>query len=602
MRTRCLYTVTLLLWGTITWPAAAFHARMEIDPQVVRIGESAELRIVVEGVRRGKEPELPEVHGLRITGPAVESSMQVSTVNGRMQQTRSITYRYTVIPEQSGNFTIGPLTYTHEGQSKELAAQELQVVAPSGTTGRAGEEQTVDDFVFGRLTVDRERVFVNQDLSLEIAIYSRELNIGREINLLDMPESGLQMQPFQELQRIREVVDNEIYDVRRYRTTIRPLTAGTIRLAPTLRVQVLVPRQRERRGFFDDPFFRGIFADTETHPHMLTLDPVEVVVQGLPTEDRPEGFTGGVGQFDFEVNVHPTAVSVGDPLTVTLRIEGEGNIDTIGPPAVAESDEFRVFAPRVSHTDIARGGQRGRKTFEQVIIPRTAKADVVPALSLYYFDPQAETYQSVTRGPFPLELEVGEEAAQRLVRADETANGQARILGQDIAYLQPTPAQWRRRDDPVWYRQPWFWGLQLVPLLALVGVYGWARRRRALATDVAKARRERAPKAARAGLRAAEQALRTQNAAAFYDGLWTGLVSYFGDRFNMPSGAVTADQVQQRLQATGADAALIDAAEALFTACEQWRFAGARAVEPERMRALLADFRNLLRACERGPR
>lgn len=584
----------------MAWPAAAFHARMRLDPQVLRVGEAAELRIVVEGVRQSEPPQLPEVRGLQFSGPATETSMQMSMINGRMQQTRSTSYRYTVVPLQPGTFTIGPITYTHEGQSMVLDAQQLEVVARGEQTDGAGGEETVDDYVFARLTVDRERVFVNQDLRLEIAIYSRELNIGRDISLLNMPESGLQTQPFQELQRMREVVDNEIYEVRRYRTTVRPLTAGTITFAPTLRVPILVPRQRDRRGFFDDPFFRGLFADTETHPHTLTPDPVEVVVQGLPTENRPAGFTGGVGRFDFEVAVHPTAITVGDPITVTLRISGQGNIDTIGTPSVEESEDFRVFAPRVSQTDIARGGQHGHKTFEQVVIPRTAGAAAVPELTLYFFDPTTEAFRGITRGPFPLDLEVGEVAAQRVVRADDTANGMARILGQDIAYLQPSPAQWQRRDATAWYQQPWFWAVQFVPLLVVLGIYVHARRRRVLAGDVARARREQAPKAARAGLRKAERALAQKDAAAFYNGLWEGLISYFGHRFNLPSGAVTVDEVLQRLRAAGADAQQIEAVEAVFTACEQWRFAGSTAAEAEHMRVLLADFRNVLRMCERG--
>ncbi len=584
--------------GWLALPAMAFHARMELDPQVVRVGEAAELRIVVEGVRRGVEPQLPPIPGLRITGPHTESSMQLSWVDGRREQAQSITYRYRVLPAEAGEFTIGPITYQAGGQTVELAAQTLQVVGRENPTGER-RDVTLDDLVFARLTVSRDEVYVNQDFTLEFAIYSRDINLGRDISLQEMPESGLQIQPYQELQRMREVVDGEIYDVRRYRTTVRPLTAGTVRFAPQLRVQILVPRDRPRRGFFDDPFFRGAFADTEAHPHTLSVETVEVAVRSLPTEARPANFTGGVGRFEFDVNVHPRTVQVGDPLTVTMRLAGEGNIDTIGAPAVEDSDHFRVFAPRVAHTDIERGGRRGRKTFEQVVIPRTMVATTIPALTLYYFDPEAETFRAVTRGPFTLELEASDEVAPRTVRGVDRVDGVPRVVGQDIAYLQSTPVRWRRLDEPRWYRQPWFWALQGLPPLALLAVYVAARRRRALQADPAKARRYRAPRAARPGLRQAAGGLSRKDTEAFYSGLWQGLSAYFGDRLNLPPGAVTLDVVQAELRQAGADDAALSAIQHCFEACEQWRFARSAAAEPARMRTLLKECRSALRTCER---
>jgi hypothetical protein len=49
----------------------------------------------------------------------------------------------------------------------------------------------------------------------------------------------------------------------------------------------------------------------------------------LPEEGRPDNYSGAVGQFVFDVKVKPTEVALGDPITITLQITGEGNVDSI---------------------------------------------------------------------------------------------------------------------------------------------------------------------------------------------------------------------------------------------------------------------------------
>jgi hypothetical protein len=578
-------------------PAWALQVQVDVRPNVIRMGESAELIFTIQAADSAAEPRLPDVAGLRFGTPRVEQRFSMQTVNGRMTEQRSTIYRYAILPTQPGTYEIGPLTYRHAGQQVTLPTRTLQVVMGDQTTN---QNVQLEDLVFARLEVNKDRIYVHEPLSLTISIYSREVNIGREVTLINMPESGIQSQPFQELRTTREVVDNNVFDVRRYQTKIRPLTAGTLRFAPGLRVQLLVPRaQQSRRGMFNDPFFGGLFTNMEAHPLDLNLPPVDVVVQSLPEANRPADFSGGVGRFNLQTRIEPDTVQPGDPITLTILLEGEGNMDAVAPPSIEDSDLFRVYPPRLTTKELDQSQSRGRKVYEQVIIPRTATSDTIPALRFHYFDPQTEAYQTLTRGPFPLTLEAGETVAGRVVRgASEERAPATRVLGEDIIYLKPLPADGLRRTAANRLGTPMLLTLQILPAMALLAVWWQQRRRRALDADVAKARRYRAPRSARPGLTAAETAIRQADQRAFFDALWSALTAYFGDRLNLPAGAVTGTQVQQTMQAAGLGDANLDRINRLFEACEQQRYAGV-AITTAAMETLLADCKQILKACEK---
>lgn len=579
---------------TVVSVVEAVTARMELDPDLIRMGESAQLRIVLDGVEQARQPELPNISGLRISGPSVERSFSMQTVNGRMEQQRTLSFRYSIIPLRPGDYEIGPIEFEHEGQRFNIEARHLKVVMPGDATGE-GESIDIDEMLFARLSVSRDPVFVSETFTLILAVYSRDINLGRDLSLSNMPESGLQTQQWQEMSATREMVGRHVYDVRRYRTEVRPMTSGTIRLEPRLRVNILVPRSRQQQSFFG-----GVFSNMEAHPHDLIPEPLDITVRSLPEEGRPEDFTGGVGRFSFDVRVHPTDVEPGDPITITMRIEGDGNMHAVGAPSIEESDLFRVYPPRIILNEVDRGGSRGRKIYEQVIIPRTSESYEVPALTFSYFDPEQAVYRSIVRGPYTLNLaEVAADTGRR-VRAspsDATHVG-TRIIGEDIAYLMPAPSHWRHRDDTHWYQGFVFWGIQVFPVIALIGLSLWSARQRALSVDVAKARRYRAPRAARAGLKKAEQAMRGGDEAQFFEGLWETLASYFGDYLNWPIGAITSDAVHGAMQERGLPTDDLNRLHRLFGACDQRRFAQVK-VDQGEMQELLFTMRTLLKACEK---
>ena len=575
----------------------------DIQPRALRIGEAATCTFTVRGISNPPTPGLPPIQGFQSSFAGTQQSY--SFVNG--QQDNSVTFTYQLVPIQVGNFSIGPFKYATQNQTFDLPAVALEVVPPEGASAQGAAPQDTSELMFAVLSTGQTNVYNQQVFDIVLSIYSLGLNIGNNISLMNMPSSGLSLQPFQELQGGRQVINNKAYDVRRFRAKAQALTAGAFKLEPTLQVPLLV--QRERRGppGFDGSFFDDFFGTVRTQPVNITPKPLEITVNALPSEGQPPGFAGAVGKFAFETQVKPTELNAGDPITLTVQIVGEGNLENISAPQFVAGDDFKVYEPRLVSKDSDPNRGIGRKTFEQVLIPRSEKVKTLPALVFSYFDPAKQVYDTITRGPYPLVIHPSSNATARILQAvPSQPEASTIILGTDIVYLKPAPDRWTLAQERPWYLQPAFLVSQLIPIAALGLIFLSVTRREQLASDIALARRHQAPRSARVGLRKAENAISTGDENAFYEAVWETLAAYFGNRLNLSPGEVTSDAVLGALTQGGVNPSTLDHVRGFFAVCEQERFAHKQSKtssltdqEKKAMLELLGNLNHALKGCER---
>ena len=560
-------TSLIWMWAGLGWTASV---DFDIQPRVLKVGEAATCSFTIRGIDNPPTPGLPPIQGFQASYAGTQQSY--SFVNG--QQDNSVSFNYQLVPLKVGKFSIGPFTYATQSQTFSLPAVDVEVVPPEGISSGGNEQPDASELLFATLTTGQTNIFNQQVIDIVLSIYSHGLNIGNNVSLMNMPSTGLSLQPFQEIQGSREVINNKAYDVRRFRAKAQALTAGAFKLEPTLQVQLLVQRER-RRGppGFDSSFFDDFFGTVQAQPVHITPKPLEIKVTPLPLENQPPGFAGAVGRFSFETQVKPTELSAGDPVTLTVQIVGEGNMDNISAPQIIAGDNFKVYEPRLVSKDIDSSRGIGRKTFEQVLIPRSDKVKALPALTFSYFDPTQAAYDTITRGPYPLVVHASSNATAKLLQAVPTQpEASTIILGTDIVYLKPAPGHWTKAGDRPWYLHPFFLALQVLPVLAVGLIFLSVMHREKLAGDVALARRHQAPRSARVGLHKAENALSARDQKAFVEAVWETLASYFGNRLNLSPGEVTSEAVLGALIAGKLDPAYKEQVRDLFSYCEKGRF------------------------------
>jgi hypothetical protein len=473
------------------------------------------------------------------------------------------------------------MNYTAQGETKMLPQVTVQV-AP------AHQEAAL----FARMSVEKSDVYLHEIFEVTLTIYSHQVDLGSDFRLMNMPDARLSFQPFNEMHAEPELVNGRVYRTKKFQSEVRGLAAGEYTLAPSLNVPVV--RQSQRRSAFD-LFFSGSQVDYTQVP----VEPLTVRVLPLPAVGRPDAFTGAVGGFDFTVSAQPLELEAGDPINLTMQIEGRGNMDAVSAPRIDLGPDFRTYDAQLLQRDLNQRRSRGRIVFEQVIIPRSDKLEAIPAIGFTYFDPEQGAYRTIERGPFTIVVHPSAAADSPFVQpAPRLDAPELRVLHQDIVYLKPAPDTWPRQGRGAWYMRPLYLGAQVFPALLLAGSVLIARRREELSRDVAKARRLRAPRAARDAVARAEAALAANQPVFFHEAVWEALHSFFGDLLNLQPGEVDPDGVVARLRAAKLDEDSIATVARLFRQCEQARFAsGTASAQADNLAASLEQLQDVFRSC-----
>lgn len=245
--------------------------------------------------------------------------------------------------------------------------------------------------------------------------------------------------------------NHRCYDVLVYRRAIFPLLAGRIAIPPAQLVYSL----SLSLGFFSREESREVRTDSAI---VVAIDP--------PAEGRPADYTGAVGQLGISASLDGRDARVGDPVTLTVRVQGVGNVKLLPRPALTVPWATLVPTTERVRVDSASTQVRGVKEFDWLLTPQEPGTKAVPALRYPYFDPDLRRYE-VAESP-GLTLAV-------------TGAPRASVAAGDQPRAEPALAIRARDRGPVpapAHEHPLFWAAAiLAPLPALAGAWRTRRRR-----------------------------------------------------------------------------------------------------------------------------
>ena len=85
---------------------------------------------------------------------------------------------------------------------------------------------------------------------------------------------------------------------------------------------------------FGPASLKGEFATEVKDGHVLgesvyaVAKPAVIDVQDVPRDGRPECYIDAVGKFQLSATLEPKRAKTGDPMTLTVSLEGEGTLDS----------------------------------------------------------------------------------------------------------------------------------------------------------------------------------------------------------------------------------------------------------------------------------
>ena len=565
---------------------------ISVDKNRVEIGSHIRLTVGVEGAFDTEIPTLSVSESFSLLyGPSV--STQTTIINNVVKVFRGFMYGFS--PREKGNFEIGPATLEYKGKKYTSNSIKIEVVKRTPFEGVIDEENDtsgrrvdINKMVFVELTTDKAEAYIYEEVIQSFKLYFQKRLPIDDLDYVAASTKSFLAEKLGDERRYEEVRDGILYNVIELRTALFPLVSGKIEIPPAKFKCNVIIRQKRSRGSLFDEFMGG---GGRRYPVERSTEPVKLIIKPLPVVDKPEAFSGAVGKYTMDVLAKPTKVKIGDPITLTINIRGEGNIQTIGEPILAPEgmNDFKAYNSETKVTITDRGdGIKGEKLFNKVIEPQSEDISVIPGISFSYFDPELEKYKTLIHDPIPLEIEHSDiETPIRLsIEGAGMTKGQVKILTKDILPLMTDLYSFKNRGIAL-YKRPFLLSIIfIIPILIVVACIYVQRQRELLHTDVGYARKKRAMAHAQKHLSNARELLQLDNPSEFYVTLTRSILEHIADKLNVTSAAVTSDNIYDILEKRGVSNDVIKELRQCLESCDYGRFSSGQ-LSREQMESIL---------------
>jgi len=539
-----------VLWAeTVTFEAVVNSSRVSLD-------EVMQLTLTITGVNDNLDPvSLPVIDGL--TAKYLGPSTNVSIINGVYHSERSFTYN--LFPNKVGKFQIPAITATIAGQTYTTKPIDVEVVESSpqaqasagpSNQNQAPNAQSLKDKILLVASVNKNDVYLNERIPLTIKLLVNGVPI-RDIQYPQFEKQGLLVDDFDKPQQSSGLFNGVRYDTVEFKTNIYPNRLGDLTLGP-VQIQGNVVYKtgqsnpfNQEGNFFGADVFNNFFDSYAARPVTVSSDPIVLHVSSLPSENQPSDFSGAIGRsFDFKASVSPVQVKAGDPLTLKMSVEGDGNFKGIKMPDFQASG-FKSYAPQIKDT----GNQ---KIAEEVIIPNSTDVKEVPAIHFSYFDTSIKDYKTITQGPFAIQVSAPspDQEFKAVGFSNLNSLSSAAAVNQfSFGKIFNKIYQFVRNL----FRSIWFWIIFGFILVLGVSCFFWQRFQKRLQNDPAFARRFKAVKEAKQALSQAKEYIAKARVKDFYALLSKVLRDYLANKWHQPAAALSVVEILAKLKAAKVD-------------------------------------------------
>ena len=195
-----------------------------------------------------------------------------------------------------------------------------------------------------------------------------------------------------------------------------------------IRGQVQVPTGQ--RDFFNMPLMKYV-------PQVASAKIPAIKIKSLP-DGAPSHFTGGVGSLNLIREISRREVSGDESITIKLRIEGKGNLNTTEVPELSNLEGFDIYDPKFNENiRFSERGITGYKEYEYLLVPQYRGSFVLPEIKWTYFDLKTDKYKTITITEDTLTVRNPNLAASKPnSNLSVVPEQESTILNEDIHYLQ----------------------------------------------------------------------------------------------------------------------------------------------------------------------
>jgi len=542
---------------------AEIEVKSEVNPTKASIDDFIRIKVSISGpdARQAEMPVLDRIPDFTVLS---EISTGSSTVINNFQISVTKSYTFTVKPRKIGTFSVGAVSVKAGKQTFRAPATKVEIVAgtvPKTQPSTPPSQRRIDsspgrrngsDDAFIKVYVDNQEPYVGEQITLTFEFYYN-LAILSDTEYSPSSTTGFWSIDLPKIRPTTKVLGNRIFNVNTIKTALSPTTSGNLTIGEA------TVRYRSG-GFFSPTRSRTIFSE-----------PITVQVKPFPKKGKPADFSGAVGDFSISASADKKSASVGDVITVKIAVAGKGNLDLVTSLNAPNFSAFKTYDPKVSET-ISNSGfvVGGAKTWEYVISPRYQGDITLDSFSLSYFNPEDESYHTISTEPIDLNILPGDVSAFSGTTRDISRKAIENIAN-DIHFIKPDKTILKSTRRQV-YSNIAFYLVYLLPFSAFTTAFAVKRRRDAFERNTGLKRRLNAWKNAQKRLDKAKRLLDKEKIRDFCGKLSETAIEYIGDRLNLDTSTLTTTGVENILKENGISPQLAERVRKTLELCDFVRF------------------------------
>ena len=531
------------------------------------LGINERLRIDFEMNEDGDNFVPPSFKGFNVVG-GPNQSISNSWINGKRSYSK--TYSYFLAPKSQGTFSINQATIEIDDQIYKTTPLKIIITeAVSKPKDGNSADYVASENVHLIAEVSKSNPFLNEAITIVYKLYvSNDVSITRSWQELDTPK-------FQDFwsQYIEKKGEQQIYETTyegkpyRYvilkKAVLYPQKTGELTIEP-LTLDVPIDVQGNTRDIFGRRRMTRVNRTISAGKRIINVKP-------LPTEGRPDDFSGAVGNFNFSVSVNKTMLDANEALELKIRTKGIGNLKLFNLPSLTLPSSLEVYEPvRDNKVAINIKGMNGFISDTYTIIPQYKGSYPIRPISFSYFDVTSAKYKTIISDEIVVKVQNGPVPNQLTeVNKSLSTENVLSLTNNQFKYIK-TSTKFISVNDLVFFKTFKFWCLLSIPFvfIPIIILIGNTRRKRL--NDIEGRRYRIATRLAKKYLSEAKNNIGKQE--LFYDSLERALHNYLKAKLAIVTSEFSKEKIIELLTDRKVEKNVVSDFEGLLKSCEFARY------------------------------
>ena len=377
----------LILLLTFNTLILSSQVKFDVSVSKSKLGLNERFRVDFVMNQNGDNFSPPKFENFQIIG-GPNQSIKTSYVNG--ERNFSKTYSYFLKPLKKGRLKISQASIEIDNEIYKSLPIEVLITDSVKQPSDAVTQYYNDDDIELRALISKGSPFLNEPITVVYKLYYKApINISdaRETETPKFKDFWSQTIKIPQLKVQREVYKGQNYNVVEWRKVVLyPQRVGELEISP-LSLNLVLDVPTDKRDFFGNVIY-------DQTSQLISTGMRRINVKNLPTQGKPDSFSGAVGEFEFDVILNKNSLRATESFEAELKVKGSGNLKLFDLPNILVPNSMELFDPeREELINTNLSGMSGSISKLFTVIPRFQGNFPIEEVEFSYFNPETEKYK-----------------------------------------------------------------------------------------------------------------------------------------------------------------------------------------------------------------